>query len=529
MQGAPLEVGVVVAERYRVSGTLGRGATGTVYAVEHARTGRALAMKVLHAELSAAQDLTRRFEREAQAIARLDHAHVLSAIDFGEAPGVGWYLVTDRVRGAPLAEALAARPEWAPAAFAQLLDVLDHAHEQGILHRDLKPDNVLLADRAGAPHVTVLDFGLAKVLQGEGEVITQQGAVFGTPRYMSPEQAAGEPAGPASDLYAVGVMLFEVFEGRAPFEGGSVAEVLTKHITAALPAFEACPAGLQPVIRRCLDKDPEARFERARELSEAMQVGLRDPGAAPEALAARTVQVPAARGARRPSSMAKWGAAAIAVVGALGLALALTIGGDDRLSVARGHLEAGRLDAASAALDAVLAESPKAAGAHLLRGHVARARAQWGEAARHYQSALELDGGLAEDPQLRQGVQQLLRKRKKRGRALARWIAEHGTSEAAGLLAALAKDAPRGATRRTAFEGLERLGEADRIEAETYLPEQLRRVRKQGCRARRWYVERMLRLDDPEVQAAAKAEIRRKDPLLGLVPQSGCMKGLLKK
>lgn len=530
--------GVIIADRYRVTGVLGSGATGTVYAVDHTRLGRRLAMKVLHPELAKAQDLTQRFEREAVAIARLDHAHVVGAIDFGESEQVGWYLVTERIDGQSLTTALAARPEWTAAVFTQLLDALQHAHMQGILHRDLKPDNVLVSERQGAPFVTILDFGLAKVLFEADALVTQQGAVFGTPRYMSPEQAGGEAATSASDLYAVGVMLFEVLEGRPPFDGGSVPEILTKHITSELPAMTATPPSAAPVLQRALHKDPDARYPDARAFARQLQgvlpvqditeaptervphFGPSEPAPEPETHSAQ----PPKSG---PGALRRWGLLVAVALLALTL-VAVTLFGSDPVGEARAHLDAGRLDSAAAVLGALLAEPGPHPRAHLLQGHLHIARQEYKPGHDSYAQALKEDPELVEDERLHQGLLTLLKQDRRRGANLVKEIANEPIEEAAGLLATVVKDSTRLAVRRAAFEGLERINETERVSVIKYLSRDLKRSKKQSCRVRRWYVERLIATEDEVAIKTARAEAARKDPLLGLVPQSSCMKDLLR-
>jgi tRNA A-37 threonylcarbamoyl transferase component Bud32 len=511
-----LAAGVVIAERYRVEAVLGAGATGTVYAVAHVRLHRPLAMKVLHPALAGAADLRQRFEREAQAIARLDHPQVLRVVDFGEAPEVGWYLVTERVEGQPLTAALKAHPEWTRQVFLQLLDALEAAHEQGILHRDLKPDNVLVSGRAGRPHVTVLDFGLAKVLFDADATLTQAGAVFGTPRYMSPEQASGEPTSAASDLYAVGVMLFEALEGRPPFEGRTVAELLTQHITAPLPLRQRCPEDTWPVITRALQKAPADRFPRASAFAAALQDTLPEDGDAP---------APSPAPAPRPRP---WPALLAGAALALAALLVVRAVGDDALADARAHLAAGRLDAAEAVLAGVLAEAPEHPEARLLAGHVAGARGRWRDAAEAYGAALRAEPDLADDERLVHGLPALLEAEPRAAQPLLRWLAEEGPRAAEPALVAVAKDAPQPEARRTAYEGLERLDATDALAPPRYLERELGRAKNRACATRRWYVERLLAQDDAAAQEAARVEIRRKDSLLGLIPQSGCMQDLLR-
>lgn len=517
---APLEAGTIVAERYRVRSTLGEGATGRVYAVEHVRLGRRLALKVLHPHLAGLPGLTGRFEREAKAIAQLDHPHIVAAIDFGEAPDVGWYLVTEFVDGAPLERVLAGRPEWVQPAFAQLLDALGHAHAQGILHRDLKPDNVLVGEREGAPFVTILDFGLAKALHDADDGLTQPGAVFGTPRYMSPEQAGGEPATAASDLYAVGVMLYQTLEGRVPFDGGSAAEILRQHITREVPTPISAPQEAWPTLQRALAKHPEDRFADAAGFAQALQSELPNEPPPTEVRAVTTSAAPAPTPSPGPSR--RWIAAPALAVG---LALAALPFTSDPLGDARDHLDAGRLDAAAAVLDGVLAEGPNPE-ATLLRGHLAVSRKKWRAAGERYLEALQAAPDLADEARLSQSLPELARTKPRAAAKVLAWLAESAPDDAAPLLARLAEAGPSPRVRRQAYTGLERLDEADRVVAVPWLTQELGRVKNAGCKTRRWYVERLLATGDEAAVAAAKAEMGRKDGVLGLIPQSRCMKGL---
>lgn len=218
-------IGQVIAERYRVLELLAEGGMGAVYIAEHLTLHKDVALKVVHPEHAGNEELIARFAREAMATSRIDHPNVISAMDFGTLPDGTAYLAVQLVRGPSLTRVLKAekRMHWARASLlgAQIADALNEAHGHGIIHRDLKPDNVLLQFRDdGSEVVKVLDFGVAK-FGPESKVplsartdVTQVGMVVGTPGYMAPEQTIGNPADERSDLYALGVILWEAIVGR---------------------------------------------------------------------------------------------------------------------------------------------------------------------------------------------------------------------------------------------------------------------------------------------------------------------------
>jgi serine/threonine-protein kinase len=248
----------LVAGRYRLGALLGEGAVAHVYEAEHVTLGRRVAMKILSARRAAHVP---RLLAEARLVAALNHPNVCDIIDVGEDDDVGPFIVLELLLG----ETLAARvrraslsPSEASDVFGQILSAVDAIHAAGIVHRDLKPDNVLLARRAGcAPLVKLIDFGFAKdVAAARSTVITQRGFVCGTPTYMAPEQLVGERASERTDLYAVGVMLFEALTGRHPFE------------TARGSSF--LPASLGRVCARALASDPAERFPSALAMQRAL-------------------------------------------------------------------------------------------------------------------------------------------------------------------------------------------------------------------------------------------------------------------
>jgi serine/threonine-protein kinase len=252
-----------------VAEILGEGGMGTVYRVRHRILERPFALKVLRADLSRDSDLGVRFTREAKAAASISHPNVVQITDFGSLPSGQPYfvmelLVGDSVntvisKGGPLPAARAVRM------LMQIVDALAAAHAAGIVHRDLKPDNIFVCKTpSGDELVKVLDFGLAKVA-GQSR-LTKAGLVFGTPHYMSPEQASGGTIDERTDLYALGVVMYEMFTGRVPFEADTYMGVLTKHLyveptpPSVLLGEPAELGALEQVILRCLEKKPEKRY-----------------------------------------------------------------------------------------------------------------------------------------------------------------------------------------------------------------------------------------------------------------------------
>lgn len=259
--------GAVVQDRYRVERLLGRGGVGEVFEATQLALGEKVAIKFLKATWAHDPELRARLRREAVALARLRHPGIVSVVDFGEHEGEP-YVVMELVRGRSLAKLEAGGPlppHVVGPIFEQVLVVLETAHAVGIVHRDMKPENVMLLDGPGDPHVKVLDFGLAHVDDpGDGQRLTETGSVRGTPWYMSPEQCRGEDVGAATDVYAVGVMLYEAVAGAAPFTGDA-ASLMAQHLFLEPPrlaergAPASTPVGLEPLLRRALHKDASRR------------------------------------------------------------------------------------------------------------------------------------------------------------------------------------------------------------------------------------------------------------------------------
>ena len=283
----------VIDGRYLIRRRLGRGSAGSVFEGEHLQTKRRVAVKVLHHALASSAEFRIRFEREAQSASRLSHPACVSVLDFGriakiepaggadELLGVP-YLVMEFVRGELLMDRIGKGPLAAPDALLitrGVISGLRHAHGLGIVHRDVKPENIMLAAVGDAtPLVKLLDFGLAKDMTpdelGEQEAHGEQGLIFGSPGYLSPEQAAGYAADARSDLYSLGVVMFEMVSGRPPFVRAQLADVVRDHILTPPPSPRELVPSLSPqledVILTLLEKEPERRFQTADELQTAL-------------------------------------------------------------------------------------------------------------------------------------------------------------------------------------------------------------------------------------------------------------------
>jgi eukaryotic-like serine/threonine-protein kinase len=277
-------LGRVLDDRYRLLEVIGSGGMGSVYRAEHVTTRRTLAVKLLHADLAASPELRARFEREAVAIGRIQHPNCVDVSDFGQLADGSMYLVMEYLEGRSLGDLLdeerRLEPVRALRILRHMLRGLGHAHRAEIVHRDMKPDNVLLVQQGGDPEFAkILDFGIAKLLGGEADStarLTRAGIAFGTPLYISPEQATGSRVDGRSDLYSATVVLFEMLAGRPPFESDDNLELLSLHASRLPPrvgdlvADAVIPEPVEELVARGLAKRPSGRFVDAAAYEEAV-------------------------------------------------------------------------------------------------------------------------------------------------------------------------------------------------------------------------------------------------------------------
>ena len=281
--------------RYRIEGRLGEGGLGVVYRARHVRLGRAFAIKVLQPVYASNASLRARFDREAKALGALNHPGVVGVTDFGidgEVP----FLVMELLEGATLDVRMPLPPDRALSILRDVLGAVAYAHGLGLVHRDLKPANVFLESLPeGQERVRVLDFGLAKFLDGsDGSALTRPGATLGTPAYMSPEQALGGAASPRNDVYALGILLYELLVHERPFRGES-GELMRQHLLVPVPSLASkrpdLPSlnALDAVVQRATAKAPAERFEDAAEMRTALDQALgRTSGAYPASSVSRS-------------------------------------------------------------------------------------------------------------------------------------------------------------------------------------------------------------------------------------------------
>jgi serine/threonine-protein kinase len=278
-------IGKLIGDRYRIDEKLGVGGMGAVYRGEHVLMRKPVAVKVLHREMTTMTEVVKRFELEAIAAGRIDHPNVTVATDFGKLEDGAFYLVLEYVPGKSLTELIRAE---APLSVERTLFIarqvaggLGAAHAAGIVHRDLKPDNVMLIERGGTrDFVKVLDFGIAKVTTEGGGTnggtnLTRMGAIFGTPAYMAPEQAAGQRVDHRADIYSLGLVVYEMLSGRQTFQAAEIIGLLTKQLTEPPPPLpESIDEGVRALVMKMLEKDPEARVANVEELIVAIDAHL---------------------------------------------------------------------------------------------------------------------------------------------------------------------------------------------------------------------------------------------------------------
>ncbi|MEM9068466.1 MAG: serine/threonine-protein kinase [Myxococcota bacterium] len=287
-------VGRTLDDRYAIEAVLGEGGLGRVYRGRHLKLGRTVAIKVLLEEFREESDVEQRFQREAQTLSKLSHPNIVTVTDFGSAEGVR-YLVMELVEGDDLDTVIerdgALPVERAVGIMTQILRSLAYAHELGVIHRDLKLGNVHVRSMSdGSEHVEVLDFGLAKFMEtaeveGTGATnvkLTRAGTIMGTPAYMAPEQVDGVTCDARTDVYAAGVMLFELLTGRLPFLHNEPAGMLRAHLVQPPPklrdVINEAPPALEAIILRAMAKTPEERFADGGDMLAVLEAADLDAG-----------------------------------------------------------------------------------------------------------------------------------------------------------------------------------------------------------------------------------------------------------
>ncbi|MGZ4271091.1 MAG: protein kinase domain-containing protein [Solirubrobacteraceae bacterium] len=330
-----LESETVVDGRYKILKRIGSGGMADVYCAEDLQLGRRIALKVLHGRFAEDQEFVERFRREASSAAGLQHQHVVGVYDRGEWDGT-YYIAMEFLDGRSLKQIIQEEgpldPERAIDIVTQVLRAARFAHRRGVIHRDLKPHNVIV-DADGRAKVT--DFGIARAGASD---MTQTGSIMGTAQYLSPEQAQGQPVSEASDLYSVGIMLYELLTAHVPFDGESAVTIALKHVNEVPPppsAFNpAVSPALDAVVMRALEKDPARRFVSADEFI----AGLQAAGVAPTTVLAHDAPPPVSEAYAYPAAPPPgpeeregrrwwlWILALLLVVGAI-VAVALLAGG----------------------------------------------------------------------------------------------------------------------------------------------------------------------------------------------------------
>src|SRR5687767_9216982 len=275
-------IGQILADKYRIEELISEGGMGAVYRGTHILMDKKVAVKVLRPSLAADDTIVARFSREAKAASRIAHPHALSVTDFGESENGVVFLVMEYLHGKTLKNEIR---NAGPMPLARVVEIirqvgsaLDAAHAEGVIHRDLKSDNIMLVDSNGADWAKVLDFGIAKITERVGSFdpgITAPNLIIGTPQYMSPEQCSqSSELDSRSDIYSLGVILYEMLIGHVPFTGESPTAIMMKHLQDAPPSVleerKDLPPAIGRVVTRAMAKRPEDRFQTVSELAEEL-------------------------------------------------------------------------------------------------------------------------------------------------------------------------------------------------------------------------------------------------------------------
>ncbi len=278
--------------RYIVEGVLGEGTAGVVYLCRHMVIDKLVAIKVLRNDLAQDEQVNDRFANEGRAATAIGSKHIVETLDFGHTEDGSTYIVMEYLRGETLGDLLLREPlldfERILRLIRQITTGLGAAHQAGIVHRDVKPDNMFIIEVGGAEFIKILDFGVAKMASAQG-ALTRAGSIFGTPHYMSPEQASGKSADQRADIYSVGIMLHEMAVGEVPFDAEAPLGILTQHmqsepprLSELMPEGRELPAGYEAIVLKCLSKEPDERYQSMSELDADLEILER--GLAPQAV-----------------------------------------------------------------------------------------------------------------------------------------------------------------------------------------------------------------------------------------------------
>jgi len=496
-------IGQLIGERYRILDRLGEGGMGLVFRGEHVLMKKAVAIKLLHRDLGNIDDATKRFEREAQSASRLSHPSIVGVTDFGRSDSGELFLVMEYVPGSHLGEHLAKNGRLSPSkailVTRLMLRGLAHAHQCGVVHRDLKPANVMLLESEAEPGriegVKILDFGIAKMTEaasGPPDIaLTRGGMIFGTPSYMSPEQATGEEVDLRTDIYACGVMLYEMLVGRKPFIADDLVKVMAQQVTARPPAFATVapklriPEVLEAVVMKALQKDRSSRYQSAIAFLEALDAaeeqlahhGRRPAGATHgEGLALQVWQRASARAtdawADQKQRRILLGASSVVLVAIL---ISSLFGGDPikpkpvapdmkvPLQLAEAALNEGKLAQAKGILIQQLTKHPDSGRVHLLLATIAFSEGDPDVGISGYKDALKRDRGLRGDAALLLNVKALLVDKKRADGALA-FLANDVGEPAAAILADIASRDTRVNFRQIARDGCKTHGCVEKVD-----------------------------------------------------------------
>ncbi len=340
MQAAAAEdslIGLALDNKYRIVRVIGRGGMGVVYEAEHTTLGKRVAIKLMLEKYTGDSEAVARFTREALAASRIGNPHIIDVMDIGTAPDGRSFVVMELLEGAPLSRIIEEQGPMAPtraiSIMRQVLKAVGAAHAKGIVHRDLKPDNIFIIDHGDSgDFVKLLDFGISKMMDPDLQVaatkLTTTGVVMGTPLYMAPEQAMGAEVDHLADVYACGVIMYELLAGKPPFDGATYAVLVAKLLTTEPPLLTEHRPGLSAklvaAVHRALEKDPQARHKSAEQFATALPLA-----SSASAMELASTQASGARmAAKRPGSKTRRGpvlAASIAMLAGIATATAIII------------------------------------------------------------------------------------------------------------------------------------------------------------------------------------------------------------